>query len=76
MQHNMTTAPNRTHAQELVALKTGRDVGELLREMHVDRRLSQGAIADELGVSRNTVAMWLREFGITRAVLSTEESVA
>lgn len=67
MLHKMTTAPNRTHAQELVALRTGRDLGELLREMHVERGLSQGAIADELGVSRNTVAMWLREFGVTRS---------
>ena len=76
MQHNMTTAPNRTHAQELVSLRTGRDLGELLREMSVDRGLSQGAIADELGVSRNTVAMWLREFGITRAETPTEGSAA
>ncbi len=62
----MTTTPNRTHAQELVSLRTGRPLGELLREMHVDQGLSQGAIADALGVSRNTVAMWLREFGVTR----------
>jgi orotate phosphoribosyltransferase-like protein len=55
-----------THAQEAVTLRTGREVADLLRELHVDRGLSQGAIADELGVSRNTVAMWLREFGINR----------
>jgi transposase len=72
MLHEMKTAPNRTHAQELVALKTGRYLGELLREMHVERGLSQGAIADELGVSRNTVAMWLREFGVTRSSESPE----
>jgi plasmid maintenance system antidote protein VapI len=72
----MTTAPNRTHAQELVALRTGRNVGDLLREMHVDRQLSQGAIANELGVSRNTVAMWLREFGITRADPAPEGTAA
>ena len=67
MLHEMTTAPNRTHAQELIALRTGRDLEGLLREMHVDRGLSQGAIAEELGVSRNTVAMWLREFGVVRS---------
>ena len=71
MQHNMTTAPNRTHAQELVSLRTGRDVGELLAE-YVRQGLSQGAIADKIGVSRNTVAMWLREYGITRADQSPE----
>lgn len=58
---------NLTHAQEAVTLRTGRQIVDLLREMHIDRGLSQGAIADELGISRNTVAMWLREYGITRA---------
>ena len=76
MQHKMTTAPNRTHAQELIALKFGRDPAELLREMHVEREMSQGAIADELGISRNTVAMWLREYGVTRTVPSTEGTAA
>lgn len=61
---------NLTHAQELVRLRTGRELPDLLREMH-GRGLSQIAIAAELGVSRNTVAMWLREFG-----LPTREQVA
>jgi plasmid maintenance system antidote protein VapI len=63
----LRNTPKLTHAQEAVTLRTGRPVGELLREMHVDQGLSQGAIGDALGVSRNTVAMWLREFGITQA---------
>lgn len=55
---------NLTHAQELVKLRTGRELPDLLRELHQDRGLSQIAIAEELGVSRNTVAMWLREYGL------------
>jgi len=57
---------SRTHAQALVTLRTGRPVQDVLRELYVERRLSQADIAAELGLSRMTVAMWLREFGITR----------
>ena len=63
----MRNTPNLTHAQELVTLRTGRSVPELLRDLYVERRLSQANIAEELGISRNTVAMWLREHKITRA---------
>lgn len=58
--------PNRTHAQSLVQLRTGRDVEAVLHELYVERALPQVEIAAELGVSRNTVAMWLREFRIER----------
>lgn len=54
---------NPTHAQELVRLRTGREVADLLREMRADGK-SAVAIAAELGVTRNTVATWLREFGL------------
>jgi DNA-binding XRE family transcriptional regulator len=62
----LRNAPNRTHAQELVTLRTGRPVEEVLQELYVERRLSQADIASELGITRVTVAMWLREFGIDR----------
>lgn len=66
MMHEMRNPPNLTHAQQLVSLRTGRSVPDLLREMYVDQRLSQADIAIELGISRMTVAMWLREHSITR----------
>lgn len=59
--------PNLTHAQELVSLRTGREPGDVLRELYVEQGRSQADIAAELGVSRNTIAMWLREFGIKRS---------
>ena len=67
MMQEMSTTPNRTHAQNLVTLRTGREVADLLRDLYVSQGLSQEAIAAELGLTRNTVAMWLREFRIERA---------
>lgn len=58
--------PTPTHAQELVALRTGRPISALLRELYVDQGHSQEAIADQLGVSRQAVARWLLEFGFSR----------
>jgi predicted transcriptional regulator len=58
--------PNRTHAQALVTLRTGKEPAHILRELYVERGLSQVEVAKELGITRNTVAMWLREFGIDR----------
>jgi predicted DNA-binding protein (UPF0251 family) len=58
--------PERTHAQALVTLRTGEPVEAVLHRLYVERGLSQAAIAAELGISRMTVAMWLREFGIDR----------
>jgi DNA-binding transcriptional regulator LsrR (DeoR family) len=66
MMHMSHKTQNLTHAQELVTLRTGRPVGDLLRELYVDKGLTQAAIAAELGVTRLTVAMWLREFRVER----------
>lgn len=60
------TAEGKSHAQLLVEERTGRDLEELLRELYVQRRHSQGEIATALGVSRPAVSLWLREHGITR----------
>lgn len=66
MPHMSRKTQNRTHAQELVRLRTGREPADLLREWYVDERRSQERIAEDLGLTRNTVAMWLREYGIER----------
>jgi transposase len=76
MLHMTRKMQNMTHAQELVTLRTGRDVPDLLRELYVTEGRSQVAIAATLGVSRNTVAMWLREFGIDRTPEPTEPAEA
>lgn len=64
---DMSNTPNRTHAQQLVTLRTGREIPDLLRDLYLSQGLSQEAIAREVGVTRNTVAMWLREYGISLA---------
>jgi DNA-binding XRE family transcriptional regulator len=67
MLHMSRKMQNLTHAQELVTLRTGRPLGDLLTELYVQKGLSHAAIAAELGVTRLTVAMWLREYGVERA---------
>ena len=57
---------SKSHAKELVRERTGRDVPDVLRDLYVDKRHSQGEIAAALGVHRMTVSLWLREYGITR----------
>jgi len=59
-------AGNKSYAREAVRARIGRPLDEALRELYVDRRHSQQEIADALGVSRMTVSIWLRDFGITR----------
>jgi len=66
MLHMTRKMQNQTHAQELVALRTGRSVEENLRDLYVKRGLTMAEVAAELGVSRLTIAMWLREFQVER----------
>lgn len=63
--------PNRTHAQVLVQVRTGKPVEQVLHEMYVEAGLSQAEIAARLGITRMTVAMWLREFGVSRTPTPT-----
>jgi predicted transcriptional regulator len=65
MMHEMSKTPNPTHAQQLVTLRAGKPVEEVLRDLYVEQGLSQEDIAQLLGITRMTVAMWLREFGIS-----------
>lgn len=59
-------AESKSYPKELVRLSTGRPVDELLRELYVDKRHTQGEIATALGVSRSLVKDWLQEYGISR----------
>jgi len=58
--------PDKSATRELVQLRTGRNLEDLLRELYVDKRHSQEEIAKALRVHRITVGDWLAEFGISR----------
>ena len=51
---------------QLVRLRTGRDPQELVRELYVERRLSDREIAEAIGVDRVTVNKWRAAWGIRR----------
>ena len=56
----------RTATYRLVQLRTGRDPQELVRELYVERRLSDREIAEAVGVDRVTVNKWRAAWGIRR----------
>ena len=56
----------KNYAQELVRVRTQREIPDILRDLYVERRYSQQAIADALGVSRWQVNTWLATYGISR----------
>lgn len=56
----------KSYAKEAVAARTGRELGDLLRELYIDRRLSDREIAEAIGATRALVNLWRREYGITR----------
>jgi len=56
----------KSYAEEVVRMRTGREVPELLRELYVDQRHTQQEIANALGVSRMAVNGWLARYGISR----------
>jgi DNA-binding XRE family transcriptional regulator len=56
----------RSATRELVRLRTGRDPEDLLRELYVERRHTQEEVARALGVGRDTINAWLKEYGISR----------
>jgi AraC-like DNA-binding protein len=53
----------KSRTEQMVQLRTGRDVPDYLRELY-EQGLSQEAIAAELGVHRSTVMRWMAEWGI------------
>ena len=56
----------KSRSEQVVERRTGRDLGELLRELYVEQRHTQAEIAAALGVHRVTVNTWLSRYGITR----------
>jgi transposase-like protein len=52
--------------RELVRMRTGRDPEELIRELYVERRLSDREISEAIGVDRVTVNKWRRDWNIRR----------
>lgn len=58
------TNESKSHAQQLVEAREGRDLTELLRDLFVTQRMTRVAIAKRLGVSRDTVGRWIDENGI------------
>lgn len=61
----------KTYAQLLVEERTGREVGELLRDLYLDQRLTTREIAAALSakgapISHSLVRDWLRDMGISR----------
>lgn len=55
------TNESKSHAQQLVEAREGRELPELLRDLFVSERMTKGEIAKRLGVGRDTVARWIDE---------------
>jgi len=66
---------NPSATKELVRLRTGRDVEPLLRELYLDKRLSDREIAAAIGVDRVTVNKWRRDYGIRREARPAPEEL-
>lgn len=61
------TSRRKAYAKDAVHQRIGRPVDEaLLRELYVEKRHSQEAIAESFGISRTLLRDWLAEYGITR----------
>jgi transposase len=60
----MERTNGKSHAQQLVETREGRDLPGLLRELFVTQRMSRVAIAKRLGVSRDTVARWIDDYDV------------
>lgn len=63
----------KTPAQQVVEVRYGRPVGDVIRELYGAGR-SQSEVASELGISRQTLALWMAREGI--AVRTSTRGVA
>lgn len=60
--------------QQVVEARFGRPIRDLLRQMYVDDHRTQEDIARTLGVSRLTVARWMRTLGIRSRYLGSRKA--
>ena len=63
-------------AKQLVELRTGRPLEELLRDLYVERGFTFTAIAKAIGGNRESVRQWIDEYGLREERPSAEEVVA
>lgn len=66
MTHNAGNPPLlKSHREQLVEhAHAGEPIEAILRRLYVDEGLSQQAVADRLGVSRDAVIGWMVKYGI------------
>lgn len=66
----------KTPTMQAVEHRLGRDLGDALREMYIDRGLTQAAIATELNVQQAQVSRWMRDLKIpTRRLARLQASL-
>lgn len=66
MQNNTRESVKKTNTMQLVELKFGMDIIELLKQDYLDKGQSIEALAKKYSVSTNTVHKWLVLYDIPR----------
>lgn len=56
----------RTHEMQRIEARLGKPMGQILRELYVDRGLTVAQVGGELGISKGAVSRWLERFSIDR----------
>jgi DNA-binding transcriptional regulator LsrR (DeoR family) len=60
--------PRKSYLQEALIARTGReDLADYLRELYIEKRLTDQEIAGRFEISRGTVQALRKEFGIDRS---------
>jgi hypothetical protein len=68
--------PILSREEQVVEGRYGRPIADVLRDLYVDRKLSQAEMARELGVHRTTVVEWMDRHGIPARYNRSAEAVA
>lgn len=66
----------KSREEQAVEARYGQDIAAVLREMYHERRLSQAAMAAELGVNRTTVVDWMKRHRVPTGYNRGAEVVA